>query len=57
MAESEYWDGPAGLTKREWFAGLVMQGFAAHAPDGLSLDTIAYTAVTVADALLKALAE
>ena len=44
-----------GLTKREWFAGLVMQGFTAHAPNGMSLSVIAETAVTIADALIEAL--
>lgn len=48
---------PRGLTKREYFAGLAMQGFmsyefAAHAQDA---DGVAKSAVKYADALLKAL--
>ena len=41
-----------GLTKREHFAGLAMQGLLAHYGDS---DTYCSTAIEYADALLKAL--
>lgn len=48
--------GAAGITKREWFAGLAMQGFAAN---GLctSDEEVAANAVSTANALLKELAK
>ena len=47
-----------GLTKREWFAGLAMQGFCAI-PENIHVEAykVAGWAVSQADALLKALAE
>ncbi len=45
-----------GLTKREWYAGLAMQGaMAADVDDVASHDDIALAAVRQADALLAAL--
>jgi hypothetical protein len=46
-----------GLTKREYFAGLAMQGLLASGPHDCDLRGIAYDAVCAADALLKALEE
>ena len=47
----------SGLTKREYFAGLAMQGLLATEINGPSIRDMADTAVTFADALLKALEE
>ena len=47
-----YNDDTAGLTKREHFAGLAMQGLLAHYGDS---DIHCLAAVEYADALLKAL--
>lgn len=47
---------PNGLTKREHFAGLAMQGMAADLDDFRSMDDFAAVAVRAADALLLALA-
>lgn len=44
-----------GLTKREYFAALAMQGFCVSVK--ASDDTIAMHSVTIADALIKALNE
>lgn len=46
-----------GLTKREWFAGLAMQGLVAHQPTGFDKYIAAKEAVAYADALLARLAE
>lgn len=43
---------PTGLTKREYFAGLAMQGMASS---DLTYEDIAHDAVKMADALLKEL--
>ncbi|MEC9482552.1 MAG: hypothetical protein UMU75_04390 [Halomonas sp.] len=49
-------EAPNGLTKREWFAGLAMQGFcAATDMEGVPVDDLAAEAVMQADALLEAL--
>lgn len=50
-------DGSPGLSKREWFAGLAMQGLMA-CPEGgndLKESEIAEASVIVADALIAAL--
>ncbi|WP_423176274.1 MULTISPECIES: hypothetical protein [unclassified Stenotrophomonas maltophilia group] len=47
-------NGGIGLTKRELFAAMVMQGFASD-PDATGLDMLAESAVDWADALLAAL--
>lgn len=44
-----------GLTKRELFAAMAMLGCLGHPDDFDSLEQLAKDAVTVADALLKAL--
>lgn len=45
-----------GLTKREYFAGLAMQGFAADkTTQWSSIEQIANSSVTLADALLEEL--
>lgn len=51
-----------GLTKREWFAGMVLQGLVAgtvhrHGFAAYDRRSIAKTAVETADAILKQLAE
>ncbi len=46
--------GGIGLTKRELFAAMVMQGFASY-PDATGLEMLAESAVDWADALLAAL--
>jgi hypothetical protein len=51
-----------GLTKREWFAGMALQGLVAgtlhrHGCAAYDRRSIAKTAVETADALLKQLAE
>ena len=52
-------DGPCsvatGLTKREYFAGQIMQGFAADPSMDTHMNNTARTAVLWADALLAAL--
>lgn len=50
--------GTGGLTKREWFAGLAMQGVLAG-PDSPNFedDSVARSAVDLADALIAALNE
>jgi len=51
--------GSKGLSKREWFAGLAMQGFLANPNDCHQGDIpmLCRDSVRYADALLKALAE
>ena len=44
-----------GLTKREYFAGLAMQGLLAGNPNNLTLNDVADIATDQADALLAAL--
>ena len=44
-----------GLTKREYFAGLAMQGMSAYHGDDQRFKTTAKESVEMADALLKAL--
>ena len=46
---------PTGLTKREHFAGQIMQGFAADPSMDTHMNNTARTAVLWADALLAAL--
>ena len=46
-----------GLTKREYFAGLAMQGMLSIPNTGLTCDGITKRAVQAADSLLKALEE
>ena len=46
---------PTGLTKREHFAGLAMQGLLAGNPNNLTLNDVADIATDQADALLAAL--
>ena len=47
-----------GLTKREWFAGLAMQGFlAALRRSNLKLENIAKESIYCADALLEELSK
>lgn len=55
--ESEFTHGSTGLTKREWFAGMAMQGFAADPEISGGYQAIASTAVAWADALLAELAK
>jgi hypothetical protein len=47
------WDTDNGLTRREYFAGLAMQGLASD--NNLRISEIAPTAVKIADALLEEL--
>ena len=50
---NEYCPGNAGLTKREHFAGLAMQGLYMVTPDAtISIEESASIAVSMADALL-----
>lgn len=45
-----------GLSKREWFAGIALQGLLAwHPASGLNLEKIAVDAVNVADVLIEQL--
>lgn len=56
----DYHNPTAGLTKREYFAGLAMQGLAANAHDSLASwdgQQTAECAVKFADALLAELAK
>ena len=46
---------PTGLTKREHFAGLAMQGLLAQSDGPRSVKEMAFESLAVADALLKAL--
>lgn len=46
-----------GLTKREWFAGMALQGILASSYGGYDLVKIVEFSVQNADALLKALEE
>ncbi len=55
-AFSQEW--PYGLTKREWFAGMAMQGLLAYpAPDKYGPIVFAETALSYADAILAELAK
>tara|TARA_R110002126_G_scaffold80714_1_gene199606 strand:- start:131 stop:370 length:240 start_codon:yes stop_codon:yes gene_type:complete len=47
--------GTNGLTKREHFAGLAMQGLLAHYGSNFTDDPAVWDAIQYADALLKAL--
>ncbi len=47
----------AGLTKREYFAGLAMQGLASSSEGDYHDGVVAKNAVRMADLLLKALAK
>jgi hypothetical protein len=47
----------SGLTKREWFAGMALQGILAHAYNDASYEGAARDAVVHADELLKELAK
>ena len=50
------WQGQVGLTKREYFAGLAMQGIVTKEKfNDLDVTDIAYVAVKMADDLLKEL--
>lgn len=49
--------GVESLTKREYFAAMAMQGLAQDYREYATTDGIASVAVTMADALLKALEE
>ena len=63
MPDGEYSTSEYGLTKREYFAGLAMQGMAVDNPKILQADYLAYwagiarTSVVAADALIAALNE
>jgi hypothetical protein len=46
-----------GLTKREWFAGMALQGLLANHENRTSYEAIAVDAIRYSDALLKQLAE
>lgn len=46
-----------GVTKREIFAGLALQGLIAQTPNAISAAELARQAVTCADALCEALAK
>lgn len=53
-----YWDGPngkchSGITKREWFAGMALQGLARVGGDVFT-DEIAKWSYAYADAMIKA---
>jgi len=48
---------PNGLTKREHFAGLAMQGILAHSFGRGDADELAIQSIKCADALLKELAK
>jgi len=60
LNEGERWTGPGnccGMTLRDWFAGLAMQGFSANASDtclGWDTDMTARIAYEQADEMLKA---
>lgn len=49
--------GYGGLTKREWFAGLAMQGCMAYSAYECDIDKFKTIAVKMADALIEALNE
>jgi hypothetical protein len=44
-----------GLTKREYFAAMAMQGLLASSPDGLHCDLCSKISIEHADALIEAL--
>jgi hypothetical protein len=46
-----------GLNKREWFAGMALQGLLANHENRTSYEAIAVDAIRYSDALLKQLAE
>lgn len=48
-------EGEPGMTMREWFAGMALQGLCAHDGPPYSEDEIAEIAVGMADALLAEL--
>ena len=52
---SDYHAGNEGLTKREYFAALAMQGILCDGDGGHSERSLANTAVNMADALIEAL--
>lgn len=56
VVETKYMSYNPGLTKREWFTGMAMQGLAAN-PEGwpVKSDIIAKYAVEFADALIAEL--
>ncbi|AHK11809.1 hypothetical protein S349_19 [Shewanella sp. phage 3/49] len=55
MDESDIHGQHYGLTKREHFAAMAMQGLCSHSGDYHLAEDIAYDAVMYADALLKEL--
>lgn len=60
LNDGELWAGPGnccGMTLRDWFAGMAMQGFSANASDTCvewGLDETARIAYAQADSMLKA---
>lgn len=55
FADSEEGEGNRGITLREWFAGLAMQGLSANTDMQGALKTVAMMAVQQADALIAEL--
>ncbi len=59
LNDGERWTGPGnccGMTLRDWFAGMAMQGFNANSDEvclGWDLDTTARLAYEQADAMLE----
>ena len=44
----------SGLTKREWFAGMVLQGALSRGVEGVEVDRIASDSFLMADAMIRA---
>ncbi len=55
MMEGERWRWVDGLSKRELFAAMAMQGLVTNLPKGFKPKDIAWAAVAAADALLEEL--
>ena len=43
-----------GLTKRQWFAGMALQGFLSRGLDGVAVERIASDSFLMADAMVQA---
>lgn len=58
MPDGNYYHSPVdGLTKREWFAGMALQGILANDCGAYHFDLAAEHAIKYADALISALNE
>lgn len=51
--DGRYWNTVAGLTKREWFAGMVLQGMLAHPTTPGTTQLLVISCFQVADAMIE----